>query len=155
MQSVAYPNHSTALTELYTTRVFNFPVEMVFKYILQKRLFQQWWAPIGYKNEVHKFDIREGGTMQFTIYRIDGYSILNTCTILELLPGSFICWEQSTQDDILVSIQFDSYPFNKTKVSLKMKSFNIEYNEQIKEQRMVHNEEILDKLKDLLERSNA
>ncbi len=44
------------------TRVFNAPVDQVWKAWVDPRLVMQWWGPIGFTSPLAKMDFREGGT---------------------------------------------------------------------------------------------
>lgn len=154
MKSAAYPYHASSINEMVHTRIIQFREPLVFKYLSQKKLFQKWWAPLGFKNEVHHFEFREGGLIQFTLFKVDGQSSLHSCTILELIPDQFICWEHNSECEFLVLFILEPYPFGKTKLIMKMKIGSDDYSQYFKELAIVHNEEILDKLVALISPSS-
>jgi uncharacterized protein YndB with AHSA1/START domain len=47
--------------ELFITRVFDAPRELVFKAFTDPELFAQWWGPRKYTSKIDKFDARPGG----------------------------------------------------------------------------------------------
>ena len=59
--------------ELFITREFDAPRELVFKAHTDPELYVQWVGPRDLKMEIQKFDPRDGGSYQFTHER-DGHT---------------------------------------------------------------------------------
>lgn len=59
--------------ELFITREFDAPRELVFKAHTDPELYVQWVGPRDLKMEIQKFDARDGGSYQFTHER-DGHT---------------------------------------------------------------------------------
>lgn len=52
--------------ELFITREFDAPRELVFKAFIDPQLYMQWLGPRNYKMELEKFEPRPGGNWRFT-----------------------------------------------------------------------------------------
>jgi len=58
--------NETAANELVLTRVFNAPVETVFKAFSDAEAMAHWWGPKGSKLTVKKFDFTPGGIFHYS-----------------------------------------------------------------------------------------
>ena len=59
---------TTPNSEIVTTRILNFPQELVFKAWSTPEHLKNWWGPKGFTNTFHEFDFREGGIWKFTMH---------------------------------------------------------------------------------------
>ncbi|MCQ6562806.1 SRPBCC family protein [Paenibacillus mendelii] len=58
-------NRNPSTQEVVITRVFDFPVELVWKAWTNPSLVMQWWGPIQYTSPRCEIDFREGGKFLF------------------------------------------------------------------------------------------
>ena len=65
--------------EVFTTRVMNASPERVFAAWTDPILLAQWWGPNGFSNTFHTFELKTGGTWDFTMHGPDGKDYPNTC----------------------------------------------------------------------------
>jgi len=50
----------------------------------------RWWGPTGFTNTFHIFELRNGGSWQFTMHSADGTDHPNQSEFLEIVPDSTI-----------------------------------------------------------------
>ncbi|MEK7673209.1 MAG: SRPBCC domain-containing protein [Patescibacteria group bacterium] len=53
------------MTEFVITRTFNAPREAVWQALSKAEALAQWWGPKGFKNNVKKFEFRQGGMFHY------------------------------------------------------------------------------------------
>jgi uncharacterized protein YndB with AHSA1/START domain len=85
--------------ELFITREFDAPPELVFRAHTDPELYQQWVGPYGMKMTIEKWDYREGGEYRFTHER-DGHTYAFFGTVHEV----------HSPDRIIGTFEFDGLP---------------------------------------------
>lgn len=85
--------------ELFITREFNAPRELVFKAHIDPKLFVQWLGPRGYEMKLETFDPVSGGEYRYIHKDTDGneYSF----------HGSF---HEMTPERMIQTFEFEGYP---------------------------------------------
>ncbi len=68
------------------TRVFNAPIDLLWKVLTTPEYIKDWWGPEGFTNTIRKMDVREGGTWDFTMHGPDGTDFVNFYHYLEVKP---------------------------------------------------------------------
>jgi uncharacterized protein YndB with AHSA1/START domain len=68
------------------TRVFDAPVEEVWKAWSDPERVMRWWGPTGFTAPVARMDFREGGTSLVCMRSPEGHDLYNTWTYREILP---------------------------------------------------------------------
>jgi pimeloyl-ACP methyl ester carboxylesterase/uncharacterized protein YndB with AHSA1/START domain len=71
-------NIRSATKDLVMTRVFDAPVESVWKAWSESDQVKRWWGPIGFSCPVAKMDFREGGTSLVAMRAPNGQDFYNT-----------------------------------------------------------------------------
>ncbi|RZJ52231.1 MAG: ATPase, partial [Flavobacterium sp.] len=59
---------TTPESEIVTSRILNFPQEIVFEAWKNPEHLKNWWGPNGFTNTFYEFDFREGGKWTFTMH---------------------------------------------------------------------------------------
>jgi uncharacterized protein YndB with AHSA1/START domain len=83
------------------TRVFNAPVEKVWKAWSEPELVMRWWGPTGFTAPVANMDFREGGTSLVCMRapkEFGGQDLYNTWTYTKIVPLGMIEFIQNFAD---------------------------------------------------------
>jgi len=62
---------TTPNSEIVTTRVLNYPQELVFKAWSDPEHLKNWWGTNGFTNTFHEFDFCEVGKWSFIMHRLE------------------------------------------------------------------------------------
>lgn len=63
--------------QIVSTRVFDFPRDLVFGAWTDPAHLAHWWGPKGFTNSFHEFDLRPGGNWRFVMHGPDGVDYRN------------------------------------------------------------------------------
>jgi uncharacterized protein YndB with AHSA1/START domain len=77
---------SVGTRDLVVTRVFDAPVEQVWKAWTDGDQVKRWWGPTGFTSPLAEMDVREGGTSLVCMRSPDGHDLHNTWTYSEVAP---------------------------------------------------------------------
>ena len=58
---------TTADCEIVSSRVINFPIDLVFRAWTEPDHLKNWWGPAGFTNTFYEFDLRVGGRWRFMV----------------------------------------------------------------------------------------
>ncbi len=72
--------------DLVVTRVFDAPVQLVWKAWTDPEHVMRWWGPKGFTSPVAKMDVREGGMSLVCMRSPEGRDLYNTWTYREIVP---------------------------------------------------------------------
>jgi uncharacterized protein YndB with AHSA1/START domain len=95
-------DNSTQTTEkrdIVVTRVFDTPVEQVWKAWSDPEYVMQWWGPEGFTSPLAKIDFREGGTSLVCMRSPEGQDLYNTWTYRKIVPMQRIEFIQNFSDE--------------------------------------------------------
>jgi uncharacterized protein YndB with AHSA1/START domain len=87
------PMTDTTDREIITTRVYDYPRELVFKAWTDPKHLDKWWGPNGFRNETHEFNFKVGGIWRFTMHGPDGIDYPNLTTYLEIVPPKRLVYD--------------------------------------------------------------
>jgi len=79
--------------DLIVTRVFDAPVEQVWKAWTDPEFVMQWWGPTGFTCTIAEMDFREGGTSLVCMRapkEFGGHDMYNTWTYTKIVPDERI-----------------------------------------------------------------
>jgi uncharacterized protein YndB with AHSA1/START domain len=79
-------NTADTKRDLVVTRVFDAPVELVWKAWTDPEHVMRWWGPTGFTSPLAKMDFREGGTSLVCMRSPEGQDIYNTWTYRKIVP---------------------------------------------------------------------
>lgn len=80
------------------TRIFQAPVEWVWKAWTDPEIIEQWWGPAGYMSKYACMEFREGGKFFLDMEAADGSVIWNTGVYEEIIPYKKIVCTDSYAD---------------------------------------------------------
>jgi uncharacterized protein YndB with AHSA1/START domain len=72
--------------DIVVTRIFDAPVEQVWRAWTEPDLVMQWWGPHGFTAPVADMNVREGGTSRVCMRSPDGHDFHNTWTYQRVIP---------------------------------------------------------------------
>ena len=145
---------NTAATQVFSTRVINFPVAKVYEAWSNPEQLAIWWGPNGFTNTFHSFNQQPGGKWSYTMHGPDGVgNYPNEATFLEVIPQKRLVWDRQSQPHFHTFVEFEDLG-EQTRINWVM-AFDDErvYNSMIK---FVpeKNEENLDRLEAFLNGGN-
>ncbi|MDP5200461.1 SRPBCC family protein [Flavobacterium sp. DG2-3] len=133
-------------SEIVTTRVLNFPQELVFKAWSTPEHLKNWWGPKGFTNTFHEFDFREGGKWTFTMHGTEKGNYENDVEFIKIEKPNLIAWKRHSKPLFQISTTFEIVAENQTKVVFKMLFETEEECQKLKPYVVDKNEENFDKL---------
>lgn len=83
------PSKASKKRDLVFTRVFDAPLELVWKAWVEPEIIRQWWGPEGFTCPVARIDFREGGTSLVCMRapkEFGGQDMYNTWTYTKIVP---------------------------------------------------------------------
>ncbi len=84
-------NASTAEREIATSRLLDFPRELVFLAFRDPNQLMHWWGPNGFTNTFEEFDFRTGGNWRFVMHGPNGANFPNHHVFAEIsAPGKIV-----------------------------------------------------------------
>jgi uncharacterized protein YndB with AHSA1/START domain len=111
---------TTPDSEIVTTRVLNFPQELVFKAWSSPEHLKNWWGPKGFTNTFHEFDFRVGGIWKFTMHGPERGNFENECEFIKIDKPNLIAWKRHSKPLFQILTTFEAISENETKVVFKM-----------------------------------
>lgn len=85
---------------LTVTRMFNAPVEAVWKAWTDEDLVKQWWGPEGYTSPSAKIDFRVGGRYIYAMKDSSGKIIWSSGVYKEIIPNKKIVCTDNFSDEL-------------------------------------------------------
>ncbi len=86
-------------SDLVITRIFNAPVELVWKMWTEPKHVMKWWGPKDFTAPVCKIDFRVGGNYHNCMRSKEGQDFWSTGTYLEIVPLKKIVCTDSFADE--------------------------------------------------------
>lgn len=90
------------------TRVFDAPVDLLWKVLTTPEYIKDWWGPEGFTNTIRNMDVHEGGTWDFTMHGPDGTDFVNFYHYLEVKPLEKLVMEHRQHPKFTIIVQL--YP---------------------------------------------
>ena len=145
---------TNADSEIVSSRIFNFPKELVFGAWSKPEHLKNWWGPAGFTNIFHEFDFKVGGKWVFTMHGPEKGNYQNECKFIKIDEPNLIAWQRISQPHFQVLATFEEIEQNHTKLVFKMLFSTAKECEKLKPFVVDKNEENFDKLeKELLKMS--
>ena len=88
----------SARSEFVYTRVINAPRNLVFEAYTQPEHLQHWWGPKGMGINVHRFELRPGGTFLYGMVLPDGHESFGKLVYREVEPTTKLVFVVSFTD---------------------------------------------------------
>ncbi len=92
--------------EFIATRVFDAPVELVWRAFTEPDLIKQWWGPDGFNNTISKMEVKTGGVWEFVMHGPDGTDWQNNCTYGEVIEMEKIVMNHLNRPKFATTITF-------------------------------------------------
>jgi len=85
--------------ELFITRTFNAPRELVWKYWIESERFKEWWGPKGFTTPVCEIDLRVGGRLFYGMKSPEGQIFYGSGVYREIVPPKRLVVTDSFADE--------------------------------------------------------
>lgn len=101
---------------LGTTRIFNAPVELVWKVWSEHQHLDNWWGPKGFTQTTHQHHFVTGGAWNFTMHGPNGVDYKNEMQYGEIILHQKIVLQHLSLPKFTITTFFTSLENNQTKV---------------------------------------
>ena len=136
---------TSADREIVSTRVINFPRELVWKAWTDPKHLAAWWGPNGFTNTFNEFDLRPGGYWRFVMHGPDGHNYQNENVFREIVKPSRIVFDHLSNPKFQVAATFEDQS-GKTLITFRMLFESAEVCESLKKIIVPANEQNFDRL---------
>jgi len=137
--------------EIYSSRILNSPVEIVYQAFADPLHLKKWWGPEGFTNTIHEFDLQPGGKWVLTMHGPEKGNYENSSVFKSVQPYKLVSWKRISKPLFDMEIGFKKLGDSKTEISFRMIFETREECEKIKSFARPKNEENFDRLeKELL-----
>lgn len=138
--------------EIVTTRIINFPRQLVYRAWTEPEHLKNWWGPNGFTNTFHIFDFKVGGRWSFTMHGPDKGHYQNECTFTVIRKPELLVWDRQSKPLFQVEVVFEEIAETKTKVIFKQKFETAEECSKLRKYVPEKNEENMDRLETELQK---
>ncbi|PTB95289.1 ATPase [Marivirga lumbricoides] len=136
--------------EIYSWRILNFPVEMVYESFSNPAHLAKWWGPEGFTNTIHEFDLKPGGKWVLTMHGPEKGNYENAAVFKKVDPFKLISWTRTSKPLFDMEVSFEELSDSQSRIAFKMIFNTMEECEKIRSFAEPKNEENFDKLERLL-----
>ncbi len=133
-------------SEIFSSRILNYPVEIVYNTFANPNHLKNWWGPEGFTNSIHEFDLRPGGNWRLTMHGPDKGNYENSSVFETVMPNKLVSWKRKSQPLFNMEIAFEKLYENKTQISFRMIFETVEECDKIRKFAVPKNEENFDRL---------
>lgn len=127
--------------EIYSSRVVNAPLGVLYQAFANPLQLKKWWGPEGFTNTFHEFDLRPEGKWILTMHGPEKGNYENSSVFKIVEPNKLIRWTRTSQPLFDMEVGFESISDSKSKISFcmifntadecaKIKSFAVPKNEE-------------------------
>lgn len=132
--------------EIFSSRLLNAPIEIVYKAFENPEHLKKWWGPEGFTNTFHEFDLRPEGKWILTMHGPDKGNYENSSVFKIVKPQQLISWTRVSKPLFEMEIEFKKHSDSKTLISFRMIFETEEECNKIKAFAGTKNEENFDRL---------
>lgn len=93
--------------DIVSTRVFDFPRDLVFSAWTDPVHLAHWWGPKGFTNSFKEFDLRPGGNWRLVMHGPDGVDYRNHSVFVEIVPPERIVFDHVSGPYFRVTVSFE------------------------------------------------
>jgi uncharacterized protein YndB with AHSA1/START domain len=133
-------------SEIFSSRILNYPLEIVYNTFANPNHLKNWWGPEGFTNSFHEFDLRPGGNWRLTMHGPDKGNYENSSVFETVMPNKLVSWKRKSQPLFNMEIAFEKLEENKTQISFRMIFETVEECDKIRKFAEPKNEENFDRL---------
>ena len=138
--------------EIVTTRIFEYPRQLVYRAWTEPDHLKNWWGPNGFTNTFHTYDFKVGGLWIFTMHGPEKGNYENACTFLVIREPELIIWDRQSKPLFQVEVTLNEIDADTTQVLFKQKFRTEEECNKLRKYVPEKNEENMDKLDEELRR---
>jgi uncharacterized protein YndB with AHSA1/START domain len=112
--------------EIFVTRDFAAPQELVWEALTNPRHVVNWWGPRGFTTTIETMDVRPGGVWEHTMHGPDGVKYPNYSVFQEVVKPERLVYahegrrENGPGVNFVATWTFESFTAEKTRVTLRM-----------------------------------
>ena len=132
--------------EIFSARILNSPVEIVYQAFANPLHLKEWWGPEGFTNTIHEFDLKPGGKWMLTMHGPEKGNYENESVFKTIQPLQLISWKRVSKPLFDMEIGFKKLSDSKTEISFRMVFDTAEDCEKMKNFVLPKNEENFDRL---------
>ena len=132
--------------EIFSARILNSPVEIVYQAFANPLHLKEWWGPEGFTNTIHEFDLKPGGKWMLTMHGPEKGNYENESVFKTIQPLQLISWKRVSKPLFDMEIGFKKLSDSKTEISFRMMFDTAEDCEKMKNFVLPKNEENFDRL---------
>ncbi len=132
--------------EIYSSRVLNAPLNIVYEAFANPLHLAEWWGPEGFTNTIHEFDLKPGGKWVLTMHGPEKGNYENSSVFKTIEPGKLISWTRVSQPLFDMEVKFEPVNDLQTTISFRMIFETLEECEKIRRFAGPKNEENFDRL---------
>lgn len=135
--------------QIFTSRVFNYPLALVYQAFSDPKHLAKWWGPQGFTNTFHTFNLKSGGEWVFDMQGPDGVVYPNKSLFIEIKPLEKIVFDHVSSHYFRAVFTFEEIE-GKTRLSFSMIHSSKEAADKIKVYVIPANEQNFDRLEEEL-----
>lgn len=132
--------------EIFSARIVNAPIAMVYQAFANPLHLQHWWGPEGFTNTIHEFDLQPGGKWILTMHGPEKGNYENSSVFKTVIPNQLVSWTRISQPFFDMEVGFEPVSDSTTKISFRMIFNSAADCEKIKRFALPNNEENFDRL---------
>lgn len=145
----------TSDREIFSSRILNYPLEIVYDAFANPLHLKNWWGPNGFTNTIHEFDLKPGGKWIFTMHGPEKGNYENASVFKIVEPLGLISWTRVTQPLFDMEIKFRKLTDSRSEISFLMIFDTTEECQKIKKFAEPKNEENFDRLENEISKTQA
>ena len=132
--------------EIYSSRVLNASLDIVYQAFANPLHLEKWWGPEGFTNTIHEFDLRPEGKWILTMHGPEKGNYENSSVFKTVVPNKLVAWTRISQPIFDMEVEFEHLNDSNSKISFRMLFKTAEECEKIKRFALPKNEENFDRL---------
>lgn len=137
---------SNSNLEIFSSRILNASLEIVYQAFADPLHLQKWWGPEGFTNTIHQFELKPGGRWILTMHGPEKGNYENASVFKIVEPQKRITWRRISQPIFDMEVGFEKINDSKTRISFRMIFDSVGECEKIKQFAIPKNEENFDRL---------
>lgn len=132
--------------EIYSSRIVNATLNIVYRAFENPSYLKNWWGPEGFTNTIHEFDLRPGGKWVLTMHGPEAGNYENSSVFKIVEPLKLIRWTRISQPLFDMELGFEVISASETRISFRMIFKTAEECDKIRLFAVPKNEENFDRL---------
>lgn len=137
---------SNSNREIFSSRIVNAPLAVVYQAFANPVHLKEWWGPEGFTNSIHEFDLQPGGKWKLTMHGPEKGNYENESVFKTVEPNKRIAWKRISKPLFDMEVGFEKQSETQTTISFRMIFETAEECDKIKGFAAPKNEENFDRL---------